>query len=215
MKLTIWTFVIISTLIFISPVYSLYKIGVGIKEKDKEVLNEYILWKELQKSVKKDVKRFIKKRAKERKADLDNPIEGIFEDIKIVGEKVFGGTALDIAIKKIITADGVIKLVELSERKKNKKANNDKENILSNQKDKKKLFNLDGYSVETFNFNTLSDFQAKIITPDGDIFFKMKMIFPRWHLYSLQSDELSKRISRKVEDSVDLLKNLREGYEKK
>ena len=73
------------------------------------------------KSVKKDVKRFIKKRAKERKEDLDNPIEGIFEDIKIVGEKVFGGTALDIAIKKIITADGVIKLVELSERKKIKK----------------------------------------------------------------------------------------------
>jgi len=84
MKFFFWTLVLVSALLFVSPVYSLYKIGMGIKEKDKEVLNGYILWNELQKNVKKDVRRFLKKRAKERKKDIDNPIDGIFEDIKRV-----------------------------------------------------------------------------------------------------------------------------------
>ena len=84
MKFFLWTLILISSLLFISPAYSLYKIGIGIKEKDKEVLNGYILWDELQKNVKKDIKRFLKKRAKERKKNIDNPIDGIFEDIKKV-----------------------------------------------------------------------------------------------------------------------------------
>ena len=40
MKFFFWTLVLVSALLFVSPVYSLYKIGMGIKEKDKEVLNE-------------------------------------------------------------------------------------------------------------------------------------------------------------------------------
>ena len=35
MKFFFWTLVLVSSLLFVSPVYSLYKIGIGIKEKDK------------------------------------------------------------------------------------------------------------------------------------------------------------------------------------
>ena len=214
MKFFFWTLVLVSALLFVSPVYSLYKIGIGIKEKDKEVLNGYILWNELQKNVKKDVRRFLKKRAKERKKDIDNPIDGIFEDIKRVGEKVFGGTALDIAVDKIITPDGIIKLVELKERSKNIKKNENSKSIeKSNVKTEKKLFNIEGYSLETFKFFGFKNFEAKIITPDGDIALKMRLIFPRWHLYFIQSDELSSKIASKIEQSVDLLKNLKKGYD--
>ena len=145
MKFFIWTLILISSLLFISPAYSLYKIGIGIKEKDKEVLNGYILWDELQKNVKKDIKRFLKKRAKERKKNIDNPIDGIFEDIKRVGEKVFGGTALDIAVDKIVTPEGIIKLVELTERKKNRdnKSKNNQIAKKDNVKSEKKLFNIE------------------------------------------------------------------------
>ena len=197
MKFFLWTVILISSLLFISPAYSLYKIGIGIKEKDKEVLNGYILWDELQKNVKKDIKRFLKKRAKERKKNIDNPIDGIFEDIKRVGEKVFGGTALDIAVDKIITPDGSIKLVELTERKKNRdnKSKNNQIDKKDNAKSEKKLFNIEGYSLETFKFSSFKNFEAKIITPDGDIAFKMRLIFPRWHLYFIQSDELSSKIA--------------------
>ena len=214
MKFFLWTVILISSLLFISPAYSLYKIGIGIKEKDKEVLNGYILWDELQKNVKKDVRRFLKKRAKERKKNIDNPIDGIFEDIKRVGEKVFGGTALDIAVDKIITPDGIIKLVELTERKKNRdnKSKNNQIAKKDNVKSEKKLFNIEGYSLETFKFSSFKNFEAKIITPDGDIAFKMRLIFPRWHLYFIQSDELSSKIASKIEESVDLLKNLKKGY---
>ena len=213
-KFFLWTVILISSLLFISPAYSLYKIGIGIKEKDKEVLNGYILWDELQKNVKKDVRRFLKKRAKERKKNIDNPIDGIFEDIKRVGEKVFGGTALDIAVDKIITPDGIIKLVELTERKKNRdnKSKNNQIAKKDNVKSEKKLFNIEGYSLETFKFSSFKNFEAKIITPDGDIAFKMRLIFPRWHLYFIQSDELSSKIASKIEESVDLLKNLKKGY---
>ena len=214
MKFFLWTVILISSLLFISPAYSLYKIGIGIKEKDKEVLNGYILWDELQKNVKKDVRRFLKKRAKERKKNIDNPIDGIFEDIKRVGEKVFGGTVLDIAVDKIITPDGIIKLVELTERKKNRdnKSKNNQIAKKDNVKSEKKLFNIEGYSLETFKFSSFKNFEAKIITPDGDIAFKMRLIFPRWHLYFIQSDELSSKIASKIEESVDLLKNLKKGY---
>ena len=214
MKFFLWTVILISSLLFISPAYSLYKIGIGIKEKDKEVLNGYILWDDLQKNVKKDVRRFLKKRAKERKKNIDNPIDGIFEDIKRVGEKVFGGTALDIAVDKIITPDGIIKLVELTERKKNRdnKSKNNQIAKKDNVKSEKKLFNIEGYSLETFKFSSFKNFEAKIITPDGDIAFKMRLIFPRWHLYFIQSDELSSKIASKIEESVDLLKNLKKGY---
>ena len=214
MKFFLWTVILISSLLFISPAYSLYKIGIGIKEKDKEVLNGYILWDELQKNVKKDIKRFLKKRAKERKKNIDNPIDGIFEDIKRVGEKVFGGTVLDIAVDKIITPDGIIKLVELTERKKNRdnKSKNNQIAKKDNVKSEKKLFNIEGYSLETFKFSSFKNFEAKIITPDGDIAFKMRLIFPRWHLYFIQSDELSSKIASKIEESVDLLKNLKKGY---
>ena len=214
MKFFLWTLILISSLLFISPAYSLYKIGIGIKEKDKEVLNGYILWDELQKNVKKDVRRFLKKRAKERKKNIDNPIDGIFEDIKRVGEKVFGGTALDIAVDKIITPDGIIKLVELTERKKNRdnKSKNNQIAKKDNVKSEKKLFNIEGYSLETFKFSSFKNFEAKIITPDGDIAFKMRLIFPRWHLYFIQSDQLSSKIASKIEESVDLLKNLKKGY---
>ena len=214
MKFFLWTVILISSLLFISPAYSLYKIGIGIKEKDKEVLNGYILWDDLQKNVKKDVRRFLKKRAKERKKNIDNPIDGIFEDIKRVGEKVFGGTALDIAVDKIITPDGIIKLVELTERKKNRdnKSKNNQIAKKDNVKSEKKLFNIEGYSLETFKFSSFKNFEAKIITPDGDIAFKMRLIFPRWHLYFVQSDELSSKIASKIEESVDLLKNLKKGY---
>tara|TARA_B100001248_G_scaffold99239_1_gene73709 strand:+ start:60113 stop:60763 length:651 start_codon:yes stop_codon:yes gene_type:complete len=214
MKFFLWTLILISSLLFISPAYSLYKIGIGIKEKDKEVLNGYILWDELQKNVKKDIKRFLKKRAKERKKNIDNPIDGIFEDIKRVGEKVFGGTALDIAVDKIVTPEGIIKLVELTERKKNRdnKSKNNQIAKKDNVKSEKKLFNIEGYSLETFKFSSFKNFEAKIITPDGDIAFKMRLIFPRWHLYFIQSDELSSKIASKIEESVDLLKNLKKGY---
>jgi len=42
----------------------------------------------------------------------------------------------------------------------------------------------------------------------------MRLIFPRWHLYSIKSDVLSNKIAKKIEDSLDLFKNLKKGYEK-
>ena len=216
MRIFFLVFSIISLTIFLSPIFSLYQIGNGIKDKDREILNGYILWDDLQSSVKKDVRKILKKRAKKRQKDLDNPIEGIFEDIKRVGEKVFGRTALDIAIDKVITPDGIIKLVELSERKKLriKSVQTSNEENIKKEKNDKMLFNLEGYSLETFKFNNIKDFEAKIITPDGDLFFKMRLIFPRWHLYSIKSDVLSNKIAKKIEDSLDLFKNLKKGYEK-
>ena len=124
-------------------------------------------------------------------------------------EKSFWWNCLDIAVDKIITPDGIIKLVELKERSKNIKKNENSKNIEKIMlKLKKKLFNIEGYSLETFKFSE-GNFEAKIITPDGDIAFKMRLIFPRWHLYFIQSDELSSKIASKIEQSVDLLKNLK------
>jgi hypothetical protein len=212
MKTLIWFLLFVSTTVFLSPAFSLYKIGIAIKEKDKSTLNAYIIWPELQESVKNDVKGYVKKRAKQRKDQIDNPVEGIFEDLKLVGGKLFGEKALEIAVKKIITPEGIIKIVEISE-KKSKKSNKTLSSKKLDSKDNNELFNLYGYSLKKFNFLSLSDFEAKIITPDGDIYFKMRMIFPRWHLYQVKSDKIAEEIAKRIEDSTDLLKNFKKGLE--
>lgn len=212
MKTLIWFLLLISISLFLSPAFSLYKIGIAIKEKDKSTLNAYIIWSELQESVKKDVKGYVKKRAKKRKNELDNPVEGIFEDLKRFGGKLFGDKALEIAVEKIITPEGIIKIVEISEKKSKKSKKISSLNKMDG-KDNSKLFNLHGYSIKKFNFLSLSDFEAKIITPDGDIYFKMRMIFPRWHLYQVKSDKIVEEIAKRIEDSTDLLKNFKKGFE--
>lgn len=212
MKVLVWFLLFISLTLFLSPAYSLYKIGIAIKEKDKATLNAYILWSELQESVKKDVDGYVKKRAKQRKDKLDNPVEGIFEDLKRFGGRLFGDKALEIAVAKIVTPEGIIKIVEISENK-NEKLNKTSSSKNKNTKNDNKLFNLYGYSLKKFNFISLSDFEAEIITPDGDIFFKMRMIFPRWHLYQVKSEKIAEEIAKRIEDSTDLLKNFKKGLE--
>ena len=212
MKVLVWFLLFISLTLFLSPAYSLYKIGIAIKEKDKATLNAYILWSELQESVKKDVDGYVKKRAKQRKDKLDNPVEGIFEDIKRFGGRLFGDKALEIAVAKIVTPEGIIKIVEISENK-SEKSNKISSSKNKNTKNDNKLFNLHGYSLKKFNFPSLSDFEAEIITPDGDIFFKMRMIFPRWHLYQVKSEKIAEEIAKRIEDSTDLLKNFKKGLE--
>jgi len=212
MKVLVWFLLFISLTLFLSPAYSLYKIGIAIKEKDKATLNAYILWSELQESVKKDVNGYVKRRAKQRKDKLDNPVEGIFEDLKRFGGRLFGDKALEIAVAKIVTPEGIIKIVEISENK-NEKLNKTSSSKNKNTKNDNKLFNLYGYSLKKFNFISLSDFEAEIITPDGDIFFKMRMIFPRWHLYQVKSEKIAEEIAKRIEDSTDLLKNFKKGLE--
>ena len=212
MKVLVWFLLFISLTLFLSPAYSLYKIGIAIKEKDKATLNAYILWSELQESVKKDVNGYVKRRAKQRKDKLDNPVEGIFEDLKRFGGRLFGDKALEIAVAKIVTPEGIIKIVEISENK-NEKLNKTSSSKNKNTKNDNKLFNLYGYSLKKFNFPSLSDFEAEIITPDGDIFFKMRMIFPRWHLYQVKSEKIAEEIAKRIEDSTDLLKNFKKGLE--
>ena len=212
MKVLVWFLLFISLTLFLSPAYSLYKIGIAIKEKDKATLNAYILWSELQESLKKDVNGYVKRRAKQRKDKLDNPVEGIFEDLKRFGGRLFGDKALEIAVAKIVTPEGIIKIVEISENK-NEKLNKTSSSKNKNTKNDNKLFNLYGYSLKKFNFPSLSDFEAEIITPDGDIFFKMRMIFPRWHLYQVKSEKIAEEIAKRIEDSTDLLKNFKKGLE--
>tara|TARA_E500000075_G_C6997945_1_gene329016 strand:- start:56 stop:703 length:648 start_codon:yes stop_codon:yes gene_type:complete len=212
MKVLVWFLLFISLTLFLSPAYSLYKIGIAIKEKDKATLNAYILWSELQESLKKDVDGYVKKRAKQRKDKLDNPVEGIFEDLKRFGGRLFGDKALEIAVAKIVTPEGIIKIVEISENK-NEKLNKTSSSKNKNTKNDNKLFNLYGYSLKKFNFPSLSDFEAEIITPDGDIYFKMRMVFPRWHLYQVKSEKIAEEIAKRIEDSTDLLKNFKKGLE--
>ena len=50
--------------------------------------------------------------------------------------------------------------------------------------------------------------EATVLTPEGDIYFKMRFVFPTWYLYTVKSQKLTEEISKKVEDSVNLLKNL-------
>ncbi|MBA4728847.1 MAG: DUF2939 domain-containing protein [Thermodesulfobacteriota bacterium] len=212
MKVLVWFLLFISLTLFLSPAYSLYKIGIAIKEKDKATLNAYILWSELQESLKKDVNGYVKRRAKQRKDKLDNPVEGIFEDLKRFGGRLFGDKALEIAVAKIVTPEGIIKIVEISENK-NEKLNKTSSSKNKNTKNDNKLFNLYGYSLKKFNFISLSDFEAEIITPDGDIYFKMRMVFPRWHLYQVKSEKIAEEIAKRIEDSTDLLKNFKKGLE--
>ena len=212
MKVLVWFLLFISLTLFLSPAYSLYKIGIAIKEKDKATLNAYILWSELQESVKKDVNGYVKRRAKQRKDKLDNPVEGIFEDLKRFGGRLFGDKALEIAVAKIVTPEGIIKIIEISENK-NEKLNKTSSSKNKNTKNDNKLFNLYGYSLKKFNFISLSDFEAEIITPDGDIYFKMRMVFPRWHLYQVKSAKIAEEIAKRIEDSTDLLKNFKKGLE--
>jgi len=212
MKVLVWFLLFISLTLFLSPAYSLYKIGIAIKEKDKATLNAYILWSELQESLKKDVNGYVERRAKQRKDKLDNPVEGIFEDLKRFGGRLFGDKALEIAVAKIVTPEGIIKIVEISENK-NEKLNKTSSSKNKNTKNDNKLFNLYGYSLKKFNFISLSDFEAEIITPDGDIYFKMRMVFPRWHLYQVKSEKIAEEIAKRIEDSTDLLKNFKKGLE--
>ena len=212
MKVLVWFLLFISLTLFLSPAYSLYKIGIAIKEKDKATLNAYILWSELQESLKKDVNGYVKRRAKQRKDKLDNPVEGIFEDLKRFGGRLFGDKALEIAVAKIVTPEGIIKIVEISENK-SEKSNKISSSKNKNTKNDNKLFNLYGYSLKKFNFISLSDFEAEIITPDGDIYFKMRMVFPRWHLYQVKSEKIAEEIAKRIEDSTDLLKNFKKGLE--
>jgi len=188
-----------------SPFYSLYKIGSAIKEKDVNTLNVYVMWPEIQSSIKKDVSEHLKNREKRRKKELDNPIEGVFEDIRKVGGELFGGKALEVAIKKVVTPEGIIKLFEIAERKSKIRDANGQD---SGAKSSQKSVNYKDYSLERFNFLSISDFEAKVIAPEGDMYFKMRFVFPKWHLYMVRSQKLNEEISKKVEDSVDLLKNL-------
>jgi hypothetical protein len=188
-----------------SPFYSLYKIGSAIKEKDVTTLNAYVMWPEIQSSIKRDVSEHLKNREKRRKKELDNPIEGVFEDIRKVGGELFGGKALEVAIKKVVTPEGIIKLFEIAERKSKIRDANGQD---SGTKSSQKSVNYKDYSLEKFNFLSISDFEAKVVAPEGDIYFKMRFVFPKWHLYMVRSQKLNEEISKKVEDSVDLLKNL-------
>ena len=85
----------------------------GVKNKDVDILNAYVIWPEMQDSVKQDVSEYLKSRAELRKKELDNPVEGVFEDIRKIGGEIFGGKALDVAIKKAVTPEGIIKIVEI------------------------------------------------------------------------------------------------------
>ncbi len=205
MRIFFWTLALIIILVFLSPFYSLYKIGMGVKNKDVDILNAYVIWPEMQDSVKQDVSEYLKSRAELRKKELDNPVEGVFEDIRKIGGEIFGGKALDVAIKKAVTPEGIIKIVEIAEKKSGS-------NQTSTNKTKTETIdssnNYDGYSLEKFNFLSASNFEATVLTPQGDVYFKMRFIFPRWHLYTVKSEKLTEEIAKKVEDSVNLLKNL-------
>jgi len=205
MRIFFWTLALIVILVFLSPFYSLYKIGMGVKNKDVDILNAYVIWPEMQDSVKQDVSEYLKSRAELRKKELDNPVEGVFEDIRKIGGEIFGGKALDVAIKKAVTPEGIIKIVEIAEKK-------SASNHASSNKTKTETIdssnNYDGYSLEKFNFLSASNFEATVLTPQGDVYFKMRFIFPRWHLYTVKSEKLTEEIAKKVEDSVNLLKNL-------
>ena len=202
MRAFFWVLALLIILIFISPFYSLYKIGTGIKDKDVNTLNAYIVWNEIQDSVKYDVSEYLKNREELRKKDLDNPIDGVFEDIRKIGGEIFGGKALDIAIKKVVTPEGIIKIVEIAEKKSTNNITAESNPTENNN------INIKEYSLESFNFISPSNFEATVLTPQGDIYFKMRFHFPRWHLYTVKSQKLTDEIAKKVEESVNLLKNL-------
>ena len=212
MKTSLIIIISILFLVYISPFFSLYKIGVSIQNQDKATLNNYMDWPSLQKSLRDDVKAFLKNRENLRKKDLDNPIEGIFEDVKKFGGLLFGKKAIDIAIDKVVTPEGIFKLYKMSTSRENKKNLNKNEGIPKTEKDKSSGHNTiveyDGYALTDYNFISLGNLEANVAASDVDIYFKMKFIFPRWVLYTVKSEKLTNEIAKKVEDKIDLLKNL-------
>ena len=86
MKTSLIIIISILFLVYISPFFSLYKIGVSIQNQDKATLNNYMDWPSLQKSLRDDVKAFLKNRENLRKKDLDNPIEGLEFNWTVNGE---------------------------------------------------------------------------------------------------------------------------------
>ena len=208
MKTSLYLILSLTILLYISPFFSLYKIGTSIRKQDTHTLNNYMDWPSLQVSLKKDVKSFLKEREKLRENGLENPIEGIFEDVKKFGGLLFGQKAISIAIDKVVSPEGVFKLYKLANKpkktKKNTKTDVDKTDIVKSGN----IFQYDGYALTNFNFITLSDLEATISTSDADVYFKMKFIFPRWILYTVKSETLTNAIAKKVEDKIDLLKNL-------
>ena len=112
-------------LVYISPFFSLYKIGTSIQKEDKQTLNNYMDWPSLQESLKNDVKSFLKNREKLRENGLDNPIEGIFEDVKKFGGLLFGEKAISIAIDKVVSPEGIFRLYKLKDKSR-KTTNNPK-----------------------------------------------------------------------------------------
>ena len=134
MKTSLIVIISILSLVYISPFFSLYKIGVSIQNQDKATLNNYMDWPSLQESLREDVKAFLKNRENLRKKDLDNPIEGIFEDVKKFGGLLFGKKAIDIAIDKVVTPEGIFKLYKMRTSRENKKNINNNEGITKTKK---------------------------------------------------------------------------------
>ena len=199
--------ILIVSLLYISPFYSLYKIGISVQKEDEKTLNYYMDWPSLQDSMKKDVKSFLKQREKLREKSLDNPIEGIFEDVKKVGGLLFGEKAIDIAIEKVLTPKGIFKLYKINTNMKTSKpsTNSKSETGISNNET---VLEYEGYALKDFNFISISNLEANVFAANTDIYLKMKFIFPRWILYTVKSDKLTNEIAKKVEDKIDLLKNL-------
>ncbi|MDG2006258.1 MAG: DUF2939 domain-containing protein [Thermodesulfobacteriota bacteirum] len=208
MKTSLYLILSLIILLYISPFFSLYKIVTSIQEQDTQTLNNYMDWPSLKESLKKDVKSFLKDREKLRENSLDNPIEGIFEDVKKFGGLLFGQKAISIAIDKVVSPEGVFKLYKLSNKPKKTRKNTKREVNKTDIVQSDNIFQYDGYALTNFNFITLSDLEATILTSDTDVYFKMKFIFPRWILYTVKSETLTNEIAKKVEDKIDLLKNL-------
>tara|TARA_X000001036_G_scaffold368414_1_gene354050 strand:- start:95 stop:664 length:570 start_codon:yes stop_codon:yes gene_type:complete len=183
----------------------MYQIGSSIKSEDKETLNSYTSWPELQASVKEDLKLFLKNREQLRKKEVDGPIGGAIEDLKKFSELLFGEKAINVAVKKVINPDSIIKLAKIS----SSKTPNSQDEVSQSSGANSQIFSYDGYSLESFNLISINDFEALVLTPEGDIYFKMRFIFPRWVLYTVKSQKLTEVIAKKVEESVDLVRKIR------
>ena len=205
MKAFAFLLVLIVSLLYISPFYSMYQIGNSIKSDDKETLNLYTSWPELQASVKEDLELFLKNREQLRKKEVEGPIGGAIEDLKKFSELLFGEKAINVAVKKVINPDSIIKLAKIS----SSKTPNSEEEVSQSTDADSQIFSYDGYSLESFNLISISDFEALVLTPEGDIYFKMRFTFPRWVLYTVKSQKLTEVIAKKVEESVDLVRKIR------
>lgn len=198
---------ILILILYFSPFFSLYKIGSSIQNENEQTLNYYMDWPSLKDSLRKDVKSFLRQREKLREETLDNPIEGIFEDVKKFGGLLFGEKAIDIAIEKVVTPQGIFKLYRFNNNNNNNKSNSQNK-TKSNPSTVENVLEYEGYALTDFNFISLGDIEANVSASEIDIYFKMKFIFPRWILYTVRSDKLTNEIAKKVEDKIDLLKNL-------